>query len=81
MFLTMKNSEGSLERLLRTTRHRGFEVQSLQVQSSRTPEEYDVTLRLSGSRAVENFRCQLEKLVDVISVSSVAEPMALRSAV
>ena len=81
MFLTMKNSEGALERLLRTTRHRGFEVQSMQVQTSRTPDVYDVTLRLNGERAVENFSRQLEKLVDVMTVSSVAEPMQLRSAV
>ncbi|QGX39250.1 acetolactate synthase 2 small subunit [Permianibacter aggregans] len=81
MFLTVRNNEGALERLLRVTRHRGFAVQSLQVQNSRSQDIYDVTLRLTGERATENLSRQLGKLVDVMSVNAVAEPMLLRSAV
>ena len=47
MFLTVRNSEGALERLLRVTRHRGFAIDSLLVQNGRDPSLYEVTLRLS----------------------------------
>lgn len=81
MFLTVRNNEGALERLLRVTRHRGFAVQALQVQNSQAKDIYDITLRLSGERTTENLSRQLEKLVDVLTVNAVAEPMLLRSAV
>lgn len=81
MFLTVRNSEGALERLLRVTRHRGFAIDSLLVQNGRDPSLYEVTLRLSGERAGENLQKQLAKLVDVVAVQAMAAQPLLRSAV
>ncbi len=81
MFLTVRNSEGALERLLRVTRHRGFAIDSLLVQNGRDPSLYEVTLRLSGEREGENLRKQLAKLVDVVAVQAMAAQPMLRNAV
>lgn len=81
MFLTVRNSEGALERLLRVTRHRGFAIDSLLVQNGRDPSLYEVTLRLSGERESENLRKQLAKLVDVVAVQAMAAQPMLRNAV
>jgi len=81
MLLTVRNSEGALERLLRITRHRGFAIDSLLVQNGRDPSLYEVTLRVSGDRASDNLRKQFAKLVDVVAVQSLANPTLLRNVV
>lgn len=81
MFLTVRNSEGALERLLRVTRHRGFAIDSLLVQNGRDPSLYEVTLRLSSERDHDNLQKQLAKLVDVVAVQAMAAQPLLRSAV
>lgn len=81
MFLTVRNSEGALERLLRVTRHRGFAIDSLLVQNGRDPSLYEVTLRLTSERDRDNLQKQLAKLVDVVAVQAMAAQPLLRSAV
>ena len=81
MFLTVRNCEGALERLLRVTRHRGFAIDSLLVQNGRDPSLYEVTLRLSGERESDNLQKQLAKLVDVVAVQAMAAQPMLRNAV
>lgn len=81
MFLTVRNSEGALERLLRVTRHRGFAIDSLLVQNGRDPSLYEVTLRLSSERESDNLQKQLAKLVDVVAVQAMTAQPMLRNAV
>ncbi|MFN4290406.1 MAG: ACT domain-containing protein [Permianibacter sp.] len=81
MFLTVRNNEGALERLLRVTRHRGFAIDSLLVQNGRDPSLYEVTLRLTSERDRDNLQKQLAKLVDVVAVQAMAAQPLLRSAV
>ena len=81
MFLTVRNSEGALERLLRVTRHRGFAIDSLLVQNGRDPSLYEVTLRLTSERDRDNLQKQLAKLVDVVAVQAMAAQPLLRNAV
>ncbi|MFZ5843473.1 MAG: ACT domain-containing protein [Pseudomonadota bacterium] len=80
MFLTVRNNEGALERLLRVTRHRGFAIDSLLVQNGRDPSLYEVTLRLTSERDRDNLQKQLAKLVDVVAVQAMAAQPLLRSA-
>lgn len=64
------NSPAIIERLLRVTRHRGFTLQSMHVDT--TIEQIDMELLVTGKRPATYLLNQLQKLYDVknISVSS-----------
>ena len=57
---------GSLERLLRMIRVRGYCVQSMSLDMQKSA--YLINLIVSGERAVDNLLWQLRKLADVHSV-------------
>lgn len=80
LYLQIKNEEGALERVLRTTRHRGFTLESFNVQTGRNPELYDVTLCIAGERPVNFLSRQFDKLFDVVAVTELHEASYARSA-
>lgn len=80
LYLQIKNEEGALERILRTTRHRGFQLESFNVQPARNPELYDVTLRVAGERPLGFLSRQFDKLFDVVAVTELCEATYARSA-
>lgn len=73
LYLQIRNEEGALERVLRTTRHRGFQLESVNVQTARNPELFDVTLRVASERPVSFLSRQFDKLFDVVAVTELRE--------
>lgn len=80
LYLQIKNEEGALERVLRTTRHRGFSLETFSVQPARNPALYDVTLRVSGARPLDFLSRQFGKLLDVVAVTELGEANMARRA-
>lgn len=64
-----KNSLGSLERILRLVRHRGFEVSYFQANSYDIEDGLAITMQVTGERQENNLFHQLYKLVDVVEVN------------
>lgn len=83
--LLARPADGSLERILRTVRSRGFEVRDMHVRLDDDGHRYHVRLKVSGSRDPAMLARQLEKLCDVEHLAalhtasaadeSVAEPL------
>lgn len=64
-----KNSLGSLERILRLVRHRGFEVSYFQANSYDIEDGLAITMQVTSERQESNLFYQLYKLVDVVEVN------------
>ncbi|EHQ51777.1 acetolactate synthase 2 regulatory subunit [Ectothiorhodospira sp. PHS-1] len=76
--LFARPAEGSLERILRTVRARGFEVQDMNVRLE--GGRYHVRLRVGGRRDTGMLARQLEKLWDVEHLAALqAAPEARES--
>jgi acetolactate synthase II small subunit len=71
MTLTTRNQADVLERVLRVTRHRGFLVQSMQIEQFGNPEfkGYTIELKVQSQRPIAHLTSQLVKLFDVEQVS------------
>ncbi|MBI2381958.1 MAG: acetolactate synthase 2 small subunit [Gammaproteobacteria bacterium] len=80
LYLQIRNDEGALERVLRTTRHRGFQLETFTVTTARDPQFFDVTLRVSSERPVDFLSRQFGKLLDVVAVSELRDASLARSA-
>ena len=65
LFLQVSNRHGSLERLLRIVRHRGFLVTNLNVDVVPENARFDITLNVPSERQSSLLTKQLLKLVDV----------------
>lgn len=76
--IIVRQSTGSLERILRLVRHRGFEVNYCLAREESIENGMSVTLQLSSERSSENLYHQLHKLVDVVEVHQ-SHPSKLRS--
>ena len=83
MTLTTRNQADVLERILRVTRHRGFLVQSMQIEQFNDQEQsgYRIELSVTSERPIEHLTNQLVKLFDVEQVQltqlqAVASPKA-----
>lgn len=67
-----RQASGTLERVLRLVRHRGFEVNYCFAQGSdathHVEKNMEIILQLSSERSADNLYHQLHKLIDVIEV-------------
>lgn len=76
--IIVRQSAGSLERILRLVRHRGFNVNYCLARDECLENGMSVTLQLSSERSADNLYHQLHKLVDVVEVHH-TKPSRLRS--
>lgn len=60
-----RSAPGSLERILRTVRVRGFELSGMSLELDEARGRYHLHLRLRGERPLGLLERQLEKLPDV----------------
>ena len=58
-----------MERILRVVRHRGFELQAINMSRSDCGEKVCAAMTVSGSRPLNFLTSQIEKLYDVLSVA------------
>lgn len=72
--LCINNISGSLERIIRTIRHRGFEMISLNVNISEDTTTADLDVSLKSERRLSTLTRQLEKLYDVNYLTIVGHP-------
>ncbi len=63
--LTIKNISGSLERIIRTIRHRGFEMIALNVGLNSDGSAANLAVQVRSERKLSTLTRQLEKLFDV----------------
>lgn len=62
----------TLERILRVTRHRGFRVESLDMDPLFESKQIKLQMTVSSERPLILLSSQLEKLIDTVSVSALA---------
>ncbi|AMO55306.1 acetolactate synthase 2 small subunit [Endozoicomonas montiporae] len=58
-----------MERILRTVRHRGFELQTINMTQSDCGEKVHADMTVSGCRPLNFLTSQIEKLYDVLLVA------------
>ncbi len=63
----------SLERVLRVVRHRGFKIQTMNVEQ-KNAEQFSIQLHLHGHRPITQLNNQLTKLIDVIDCQTISKP-------
>lgn len=80
LYLQVKDTEGALERILGTTRRRGFRIAQCNVQTVRGGSHFDIILDVIGERPIALLSRQFEKLFDVVSVAENAEVALARRA-
>ena len=66
----LKTAPGAVERALRVIRVRGFQIWSLNL--NQQEDIYLVNVQLQGNRCIHNLCAQLNKLVDILSVTIAA---------
>ncbi len=71
--INIKNIAGSLERVIRTVRHRGFEMVSLNVILNGDGKSASMSLSVRSERHLSTLTRQLEKLFDVLYLKCEAE--------
>ncbi len=71
--MQIKSVAGSLERVIRTVRHRGFEMVSLNVNLNADGRSACLSLSVRSERHLSTLTRQLEKLYDVLSLSCSSE--------
>ncbi len=76
----VRDAEGILERILMTTRRRGFRLYGCEVQLAAIPTHYDITLHVDSERPLSFLANQLQKLVDVVHVRESNEERHARRA-
>jgi acetolactate synthase, small subunit (EC 2.2.1.6) len=60
---------GTLERVLRVVRHRGFQICAMNMEAASDAQNINIELTVASPRPVELLFSQLSKLVDVASVA------------
>lgn len=68
----VRDAEGILERILMTTRRRGFRLYGCTVHLAAALSHYDIILQVESERPLAFLMLQLQKLVDVVSVGETA---------
>ncbi len=63
--------KGSLERLLRVIRVRGFDVQKMELAIK--DGIYHLEILVMGERCIDNLQAHVQKLVEVIGISKLPE--------
>lgn len=70
--IVTRQASGTLERVLRLVRHRGFEINYCFAQGcdgmNHVEKSMEIILQLSSERSADNLYYQLQKLIDVIEV-------------
>lgn len=64
-----------MERLMRTTRHRGFAIRDLHLKAEDGTDSVTISLTVTGERPLHLLTSQLMKLVDVASLN-VKQPLS-----
>ena len=68
LYLEAQREPAVLERLLRVTRHRQFEVDALTMAPASNGENLNLVFTVTSERPIHLLQSQLEKLNDVVSV-------------
>ncbi len=68
LVIECQDQPAAIERLLRTTRHRGFAVRELHLQAVDGAESVTIRLTVSGERPLQLLTSQLAKLVDITTI-------------
>ncbi|MER2490620.1 acetolactate synthase 2 small subunit [Catenovulum sediminis] len=63
--LTAQSRPEVMERVLRVVRHRGFALNSVEMNNCTTSNTLSIKLTVSGERPISNLENQLKKLYDV----------------
>lgn len=74
-----KNSPELLERLLRVVRHRGFNVQALQAETTHNEQNLTLTLTVNSERDIRLLTKQLEKIYGVTKVTLIAQQAVIKA--
>ena len=64
-----------LERVLRVVRHRGFQLQAINMETSSADRELQIAVTVASERPLHLLQSQLAKLIDVIHVESAEAPV------
>ncbi len=67
--MMISHQTGSLERILRVVRHRGFQIDSMQLSSAIESTQRVLSMKVRGERNIERLTAQLNKLWDVHSLT------------
>lgn len=62
-----------MERILRVTRHRGFALKSMQLDTMESCPNFKIRVTVSSERNIDQLRNQLNKLVDVARVDELVD--------
>jgi acetolactate synthase II small subunit len=73
MHIEAKDRPAMLERLLRVTRHRGFAIREMQMNTSAERDSVTISVTVASDRPISLLLGQLSKLVDVASVNLKSE--------
>ncbi len=71
--MQLNTQRGSLERVLRTVRHRGFNITALNVAQIDTTPYFNVSLSVESQRPMSLLAKQLNKLFDVSQLKVLEE--------
>lgn len=69
--MLLSNQPAVLERVLQTTRYRGFKVDSMQMQPA--SKQMRVSMQVSGQQPISLLTSQLHKLYDLASLECQAQ--------
>ncbi|MDX9785729.1 MAG: acetolactate synthase 2 small subunit [Desulfobacterales bacterium] len=67
--IVAQNQPAALERLLRVTRHRGFTVTAMTVQTLSPSDHLEISLTVDGERPAHILLYQLTKLAEITAVN------------
>lgn len=67
--MMISQQTGSLERILRVVRHRGFQIDAMQLSSAIESSQRILSMQVRGERNIERLTAQLNKLWDVHSLT------------
>lgn len=69
MTIHCRKQPDAMERILRTIRHRGFELEGISMNSSGCGKQLELAIKVRGLQPLRLLTSQLEKLYDVIEWS------------
>ncbi|MFC4161658.1 acetolactate synthase 2 small subunit [Chitinimonas lacunae] len=76
--LSLDNQVGALERLLRVTRHRGFQVRHFAADYQNRADRIEVSMQVESGRPLMNLIAQLAKQVEVRSLQVKHSPVRVQ---
>ena len=79
LLIKADNSPELLERLLRVCRHRGFNVQNINGETSEDEKSLHVTMTVASERPIHLLNKQLEKLFGVIQVALIGQEQVIQA--